>query len=304
MLQAHPFTGIRFLDGSISVEAGFPHGTALGIRRTVLHQAMAEQAATLGVRLIWGARIESIGPDFVLLNGAAFRTRWIVGADGGNSRVRRWTGLDKGMRQTRRFGFRRHYRVAPWTDRVEVHWCDGCQLYVTPVARDEVCVAALSSDPQLRVADALGRCPELARRLRGVACSTVERGAITANRMLPQVCSGNVLLTGDASGAVDAITGDGLRLAFEQAGIAAECLCRGDLDPYQEAHARLARRPFLIAKLLLAMGSRPSVRRRALYAMAAEPRIFQAMVAMHVGVSSPASLASGALALGWRMLCA
>jgi flavin-dependent dehydrogenase len=302
MLQAHPFTGIRFLDGSLSVDARFPHGTGLGIRRTVLHQAMATKAGALGVRLLWGARITGIGPDFVLVNGTAVPTRWIVGADGGNSRVRCWAGLDKGMRQTRRFGFRRHYRIAPWTDCVEVYWCAGCQLYVTPVAPDEVCLAALSSDPQLRISEALARCPELALRLRGIEHSTVQRGAITANRKLPSVCRGNILLAGDASGSVDAITGEGLRLAFEQAGVAAECMCRGDLEPYQEAHGRLARRPSFMAKVLLAMGSRPSARRRALHAMTAEPRIFQAMVGMHVGAPSPAFLASGALALGWRML--
>src|ERR1700677_830086 len=38
--DAHPFHGIRFLGAGVSVEAGFPGGSALGVSRTVLHRTM------------------------------------------------------------------------------------------------------------------------------------------------------------------------------------------------------------------------------------------------------------------------
>ena len=42
--------------------------------------------------------------------------------------------------------------------------------------------------------------------------------------------------------------------------------------------------------------------RRAIRAMAADPRLLARMLAMHVGELSPFAFASNGLALGWRML--
>ena len=64
--------------------------------------------------------------------------RWLVGADGQNSGVRRDAALDATRSLSTRFGFRRHYQVAPWTDFVEVYWGDGFQVYVTPVSPDSI----------------------------------------------------------------------------------------------------------------------------------------------------------------------
>ena len=45
-----------------------------------------------------------------------------------------------------RYAFRRHYRVAPWTDHMEVYWGERCQGYATAVSREQVCVALASHD--------------------------------------------------------------------------------------------------------------------------------------------------------------
>jgi flavin-dependent dehydrogenase len=274
-VEGHHFRGIRFLDTGREACATFPAGDGLGIRRTTLHQRMIETAEEAGVELWWGARIS---PE-------AVRCRWIIGADGENSRVRRWAGLDANVRYMRRFGFRRHFAVEPWTGFVEVHWDDGCQLYVTPVTSEEVGIVAISNNHHCRFDEVLRRFPSVAQRLRGKEATTAERGAVTSSRKLESVYRGRAALVGDASGSVDAITGEGLSLAFRQAIALAEALERGDLAPYQAEHRRIARRPAFMGALMLAMAEHTWFRRAAMGAMVLHPGILSRMLAFHVGVA-------------------
>jgi flavin-dependent dehydrogenase len=299
---AQVFRGIRFREGETIVEAEFPSGAGLGIRRTALHQLMVQHAVDCGVHLAWGARVTGIGPHGVETDEGPVRARWIVGADGGDSAVRRWAGLDACVRESRRYGFRRHYRVAPWTGFMELYWSDGCQLYITPVSPTEVCVAVLSGNPRLRLDDALPRFPEAMRRLRGAEASTPERGAVTASRRLRQVCRGNVALVGDASGSVDAITGEGMCLLFQHAVALAAAIEAGDLRLYRAAHRRAGQRPQIMASLMLSLDSQRALRGRVLRALASHPRLFRRMLGMHVGETSALDFAANGLALGWRML--
>jgi flavin-dependent dehydrogenase len=287
--DAQRFNGIRFVDRGVWVESAFPAAAnqesfALGVRRTVLHSKMVDAAAAAGVRMLWGMPVSGIGPDGVYIAGETVPARWIAGADGFLSRVRRWAGLAGKPPARQRFGFRIHYRVAPWSDYMELHWGAGCQIYVTPIGPQEVCAALISRNPRLRLDAALAQFPQLAARLNGVPHATTERGAVTANRRLHRVYRGNVALIGDASGSVDAITGEGLCLAFHQAIALADSLASGDLANYQAAHRRLARRPTLMAKLMLAMDRRTWLRTPAFRAMAAEPRIFQTLLSFHLCV--------------------
>src|SRR5215831_9226312 len=197
----YPFRGICFSGGAQEVAADFPDGAGTGVRRTVLHEMMLDRAAALGVRFAWRRPVSCL---------AEIDARWIVGADGSQSMVRRQAKLDACRRDSRRFGFRRHYRVAPWSEYMQIHWGDHCQLYITPVAAKEVCVVLISRDPHLRLDDALPQFPELAARLESADSASVERGAVTATRSLNAVARGNVALVGDASGSVNAITGEGL----------------------------------------------------------------------------------------------
>jgi 2-polyprenyl-6-methoxyphenol hydroxylase-like FAD-dependent oxidoreductase len=271
--DVQPFRGIRFIDHDVSFQAAFPEGPALGVRRTVLHAALVQAAAASGVRMFWGAPIGRL--DQVP------RVRWIVGADGFHSRVRRWAGL-AAPPPSQRYGFRIHYRVAPWTDYMELHWAAGSQIYVTPIGASEVCVALISRHPHLRVEEALPHYPRLAARLAGAPHASPERGAVTAGYRLPRVWRENIALIGDASGAVDAITGEGLCLAFQQASALADALASGDLAGYQVAHRRLARRPTLMSNLLLAMDRCAWLRAPAFRALAAAPGIFQSMLSFHL----------------------
>ncbi len=311
--SAYPFRGIRFVSDGITAEAAFPRGTAFGIRRTHLHRILMDHAAACGVHMLWQAAVTGLHPEGALVAGELVRARWVVGADGTSSRVRGWARLDRRERDATlkarqnknlRFGFRRHYRVTPWTEFMELHWGRQSQVYVTPVSHEEVCVALVSSSPKLRlrIEDALGEFPELCARLENAEHTSSERGSITVTRRLRRVYRGRTALVGDASGGVDAITGEGLCLAFRQAALLGECLANGDLARYQKGHRRLMRRPVLMARMMLFMAERPHLRRRTMRVFQSSPRSFAGMLAMHVGAGSTRDHIANGLAMGWELL--
>ena len=303
--NAYPFRGIRFLSSGLAVDASFPHeASGMGVRRTVLHRLIADRAASLGIDFLWQTPVTGISEDGVHLGSRKVSARWIIGADGGSSRVRRWAGLDAFRKRDCRYAFRQHYRVPPWTDRMELYWGRHGEIYVTPVSKGQVCVALISRDPKLRLTEAIQKFPELKSRLHGADVSSAEKGALTATCKLKRVSRGNVALIGDASGTVDAITGEGLCLSFSQAMVLADCLRGGDLARYEREHRRLALRPLLMARLMLTLDGRPRLQRRTLQVFQKRPDVFRRLLALHVGVLSPLHLALDGLTLGWGLLTA
>src|SRR5208337_5611403 len=73
--QAIPFRGIRFIGEGRSAEGAFPRGYGLGIRRTILHQALVQRAAEAGVQSLWGARVRGIGRGEVWLDSRKVLSR-------------------------------------------------------------------------------------------------------------------------------------------------------------------------------------------------------------------------------------
>jgi menaquinone-9 beta-reductase len=303
--QTFPFRGIRFSDAGSAVAASFPQGCGLGIRRTRLHQILVDRASELGVVIHWGARITALTSDGVSVNGRSIRCRWLVGADGQNSRIRYWAGLESSHSGSRRFGYRCHYRVAPWSEFVEVYWTDRGQLYVTPVSDEEVCVALITREPYTRLENAFSVFPPIAKFLSGAELITREQGAISRTNALPAVYRGSRVLVGEASGSVDAITGDGLSIAFQHAQALVEALQKNDLATYQAAHRKIARLPRMMAELMLLMDKSQWLRRRALRALSVEPSLFARMLAIHTGALPPLAFGvQGTLTLGWHLITA
>jgi len=297
------FRGIRFVEDSTQVEAEFPVGQGIGVRRTLLHEALICEAEKLDVKLLWKRPVVGICADGVRLNGVTATARWIVGADGGHSRVRRWSGLDFNVARSRRLASRRHYRVSPWTEFVEIYWGPRIQVYVTPISRDEVCVVAMGETVEHAEFDsALKALPELRDRLANAELCGRERGAITAMQSLAHVCRGNVALVGDASGGVDAITGEGMRLAFRQALALAEAMQGGDLREYEHAHRQLARRPFHMGRLMLQLGRSDRTRSRMLKMLSRSPELFARLLAIHVGRATSIDVVATGAQLGWQFV--
>lgn len=302
--DGYPLRGIRFEDCGTSVRAEFPAGQGLGLRREILHQRMMERARECGVCFMWNTPITGLCDGGVVAGGVEIRARWVIGADGSRSRVRRWSGLENLTPRIGRSAYRQHFRAKPWTDFTEIYWADSAQAYVTPVGPEEICVAMISSKPYERVGEALRSFPKLARRLEGAPLASRERGARTGMFGLKHVWRGNVALIGDASGGVDAITGEGLCLGFRQAAALADALARGTLERYQAAHRRLFRRPRFMGNLLLLMDRRAGVRKRTMRAMEAAPYLFEGMLAYHVGAARLLQLATTGTLLGLRFLTA
>ena len=159
--DGHLFRGIRFENAVHGVDAVFPHGEGIGVRRPHLHALLAARAEQAGAHLMWNSHIQlptdesapALNPDSngcrtARVNGQPIRFRWLIGADGQASSVRKWAGLDRARSRSLRYGFRTHYHVAPWSDFVEVHWGRFGQLYVTPVAPDCVCVVYITRNPR------------------------------------------------------------------------------------------------------------------------------------------------------------
>ncbi len=303
--EAARFLGIRFNGGDreTCAAATFANGFGLGLRRTELHSQLVQRAADVGVELLWGARIALEQEGGLWCDGRPVRCRYVIGADGGGSPVRKWAGLEETRYERARFGVRQHFGVEPWSDFVEVYWAKDCQIVAAPIAHDEVCVAVTSRNPLLKFHDAVGQVPELASRLGGASATNKIRGARASLRRLKRVYRGAVALVGDASGSVDPLTGEGIGLGLRQAAALVEAIKRENLRSYQAAHERIGRMAHLTSRLMLFMDGHPRWRRRALRTFAAEPSLFARMLNAQVGELALSECGLDLpVRLGWRLI--
>jgi len=283
------FKGVRFSDEHSTVTGDFPDGASgVGVRRTYLHEVLVKHAQAAHVRLIWGAKNLRLAAGGLSIQGESLPARFVVGADGQKSLIRSSANLHEIKNERRRFGFRTHYRLAPWSEYVELYWGPRGQAYITPVAEDEVCVAFISRHSKLRLDEALDDFPVLKRRLAGAERASHEIGAMSISRRLQRVYRDGLALLGDASGSVDAITGEGMCLAFKQADALATAMRAGDLRQYAALHKEISARPQLMASLMLSMELHSGLRRRALASLAKRPRLFEALLKFHVGETATA----------------
>jgi flavin-dependent dehydrogenase len=279
------FAGIRFVDEQSAVSAEFTSGAGFGIRRLTLHRLLLDRARALGVRMLWDAHVSLVDGQPPQIDGQRIGYRYLVGADGQSSRMRRWAGLHhKTQLLSKRFGFRAHFRMAPWSTHVEVHWGPLGQAYVTPVSDQEICISVMTRHHEnVRFADVVNGIPFLREKIAGAETTTRERGAVTTTCKLKHVVSGNVALVGDASGSADAITGEGLGMGFRQAHLLANAIEQDDLTLYASGHGSILRLPQMMARAMLLMDRWPLLRARVLRVLASRPSLFGEMLRVHLG---------------------
>lgn len=267
--------GIRYLDGTARAEAPFRDHRGLGVRRTSLHSALHRRAIGLGVRILPG-KVGEVHQNADTVTAAGTTARWLIAADGLHSPLRRNLGLDLPGPAHGRYGLRRHYRVEPWTDFVEVHWSPHGEAYVTPVADDLVGVAVLSRTRR-GYDEHLADFPVLAASLHGPPATPV-RGAGPLRQRVRHRVAGRVLLVGDAAGYLDALTGEGIALALATSAAAIRCLTTDRPHDYERAWTRLTRRHRLLTGALLATSHHPRTARLIVPAASRMPPVFSAAV--------------------------
>ena len=270
-----PLRGISYIDSGVRVDAGFRSGYGRGVRRTVLHTALRQAADAAGVTFVDGL-VGEIAQSSDAVRAAGLTARYLAAADGLHSPIRSALGLNAPSTDRRRWGIRRHVEIAPWSDRVEVHWGSGGEAYVTPVAADCVGVAVLSST-RGGFAHHLGGFPELMDRIRGHAHGP-DRAAGPLRQTALHRRAGRVLLVGDAAGYVDALTGEGIGLAFSGADALVKCLVADRPGDYDRHWRVLTRRYRMLTAGLVRAGSVPMIRSRIVPVARALPAVFAGVV--------------------------
>ena len=295
-----PFQGITYLEAQRrggradgqprTARAAFADGPGLGVRRTHLHSAMHERALAAGAKFVeasaqtitqdrHGVTVAAATVDGVDTDGidtAVTRARYVVGADGLHSKVRKAANITQSSPGTPRFGLRRHYAIEPWSDTVDVHWAARSEAYVTPVGPGLVGVAILTSS-RGSFDEQLAEFPLLRDRLAAVTfTATLGSGPLRQN--VARRTSGRIALVGDAAGYVDALTGEGLNVGFASAQALTRCLLADRLEDYEAQWRAASRRYRAMTQGLLWARSQPSIAPRIVPVAAQWPRLFAGAV--------------------------
>jgi flavin-dependent dehydrogenase len=281
-----PFLGIRYLAPTASAVADFSDGPGRGIRRTELHGRLAAAVEGAGVEV---SALSAVAlhqhEDHVEVRtsapagagGPVVRARYVLAADGLHSWTRRNLGLDRPVSRGRRYGLRQHFRTTPWSRHVDVLWAADAEAYLTPVADDVVGIAVLSRR-RGTFTEHLAAFPPLAERVAGCEALTPVQGAGPLRQRSSRRVAGRVLLVGDASGYVDALTGEGISLGLAQARAAVAAVAGDRPRDYERGWLVATWRCSLLTQALLQTTRMPLTRRALVPVAGAAPWVFSRAV--------------------------
>lgn len=326
--QGQPFSGIRYrlADGTVA-EGRFPGGgQGVGLERSWLDLellTLAEASERIEVRTETWVRDPRAPAGRgqlaeVELPGGSARAPVLIAADGCRSPTRRALGLEAPAPKRVRFGVGAHFDHASREDPfVEVFLGQGYELYTTPVSPTRTNVALLTSEAYLKgslqgrleeglqeaLAVSSGRGPALAEAERVGKVRTIGPLAHQALRAHAE----GVILVGDAAGALDPITGEGLSIGLATSALAAEVLreafANNDFSARRLARWTRRRRQAIrgleaFTRALLFLSERPEIAGRAIRNLAEAPETFSRLL----GVAAGGSLSSLRFRDGLRLL--
>ncbi len=276
--------GLRFVSPSgITAEADFPSGFGRVVRRDRFDAFLFRAAAdTPGVEAFEGTAYDP----------GRFPARWVVGADGIRSQFHRRPEFPASPPAVRRAGLSAHVRgLEVDRDRVEVILHERGEVYLAPSEEDEALVACLFRQGELpaagsneeRVLETLLSLEVLEGRARGISFTTPALAAAPLGLRVGAVAAGNTLLVGDAAGAPDPVTGEGMSLALLSARAAAEAIVAGRPGDYELARRRLAAGSEWLGRWILRAARYPSVADRVVGSLVEHPELFAKLLEISVG---------------------
>ena len=315
---AQAFSGIRFhlpRDRCLEVNFGEISPPAQGwvVPRMILDESLARFAERQpGVQLCEAFRVLSAqtGLKQVEVTGLyqghlhTHRARLLIGADGIRSRFHNGFGIDRRKRHTRRFALRTSYAQLQETGMVEVHCCEAGEAYVAPMGNGSARITLLLFGSAQRSRgtplsdlyfEKLSLFPLLMERLKspypqGLVQST---GAVSLE---VSRCHGErLLLVGDAAGAVDPVTGQGMTVALKDAQLACRILkerlhedrlSEQDLCEYTRARNGYFRPAFQLAQMLLWAVQYPFLTRQTLKALSRNHALRQKVLTLATTLGS------------------
>ena len=182
--------------------------------------------------------------------------------------------------------------------RVEVILHGGGEVYLAPSDGEEALVSCLFSPggmtpgetPEARVMSLLHSLEALRGRTGELAFTTPVLAAAPLGLRVGAVAAGNVLLVGDAAGAPDPITGEGMSLGILSARAAAEAVAAGTPEVYAEVRRRLAAGSDWMGRWMLRATRIPAVSDRVVQSLARRPGLFSKMLEIALGIRGEGDL--------------
>ncbi|HEX7900903.1 MAG TPA: NAD(P)/FAD-dependent oxidoreductase [Planctomycetota bacterium] len=273
--------GLRFVSPSgVTAEADFPAGHGLVVRRDRFDEALFRAAAaTPGVEAFEGRAWDGV------------EGRWTIGADGLRSLFHRRPEFPAAPPATRRVGLSTHaLGLEIDRERVEVLIHEAGEIYLAPSDGGEALVACLfrdlpkGDDP---VTETLLSLDVLRGRIRGLKLTTPVLACAPLGLRVGAVAAGSTLLVGDAAGAPDPVTGEGMSLALLSARAAAEAVVAGAPAAYEKERRRLGAGSDWMGRWLLRATRYPVIADRVVESLGTSPDLFTKLLEIATGARPP-----------------
>ncbi len=282
-----PVKGLRYVSPcGVTAQADFPSGEGMVVRRERFDAYLFEAAA--------GTPNVETFPE-TPYDAARWKARWLVGADGLKSQFHRQRDFRVRTPRLHRVGLSTHVRgLQVDRERVEVLFHLGGEVYLAPSDDGEALVAclyrkdALPAEPtnELRVLHTLRSLKALRGRVGSIAFTTPVLGAGPLGLSLGRLAADDVVLIGDAAGAPDPVTGEGMSLAILSAVPLAEALASGRPEAYEKQRRRLASNAAWLSGWILKASRRPALADWVIGALDEHPSLFAKLMGIAVGAAS------------------